>query len=567
MESCTSRLIHALMLAMLVLLPTAPVASAQAADWDLPGGHFFTQTGGGGSSGYAVTDAGGIRFWSEFQRLGGVQAVGYPASQRFEWDGFTVQVFQRVVFQWRSEQNAVNFVNVFDRLHDLGKDQWLLDARQTPFPKTWNEPGFAWEQIVTNRLAAMDAYPAIKAKYFSAVGDPIQANGLPVSDVTDMGNHFALRAQRVVFQQWKQNVPWAAAGEVTVALGGDIAKETGVLPNPAALQPQPPPPAPMASGWSTLTTMPTGRSHLGVAAHANGKIYAIGGTNSTGLLDTVEELDPSANGGQGAWTTRQPMPTRRSGLAVVAHSNGKIYAIGGIDGPTGAIPISGCNPAGYSTKVEEFDPSTSGPGAWQTRTPIPGPRGNLTAASINNKIYVFGGQSGCYHGYGGVALEFDPAANSGMGSWTPLAGWPTSGVGPGSATTNGRVYLLGGYSLQGSSRHVLNGSTSTWTTLPNSMPTSASHIGVAAHSNGNVYAIGGMTGGISGPPPVFLDALQEWDPNANNGVGVWTVRAPMPLGPRYLLGAAHSNGAIYAIGGHSGVGGTPVLDRVERFVP
>jgi hypothetical protein len=89
----------------------------------------------------------------------------------------------------------------------------------------------------------MDAYPAIRAKYFAALGDPIQANGLPVSDVVDQGNHFALRAQRVVFQLWKQDVPWAKAGEVTVALGGDIAKEAGALPDPAALQPTAPPAA------------------------------------------------------------------------------------------------------------------------------------------------------------------------------------------------------------------------------------------------------------------------------------------------------------------------------------
>ena len=80
------------------------------------------------------------------------------------------------------------------------------------------------------RLGVLDAYPAIKAKYYAVVGDPIQANGLSTTDVVDQGNHFALRCQRVVFQQWKQDVPWAAKGQVTVALGGSIAKEAGLLP-------------------------------------------------------------------------------------------------------------------------------------------------------------------------------------------------------------------------------------------------------------------------------------------------------------------------------------------------
>jgi N-acetylmuramoyl-L-alanine amidase len=73
------------------------------------------------------------------------------------------------------------------------------------------------------------------------VGDPVQANGLPVSDVVDFGDVLVLRCQRVVLQQWKVDVPWARAGQVTFALGGDIAKEAGILPDPAALLPAPPP--------------------------------------------------------------------------------------------------------------------------------------------------------------------------------------------------------------------------------------------------------------------------------------------------------------------------------------
>src|SRR5205823_3167833 len=135
-------------------------------------------TGGGGGKGYVVTDEGGIRFWSEFQRLGGVQAVGYPASQRFQWDGFTVQVFQRVVFQWRPDQNAVTFVNVFDRLHDLGKDGVLKNGKQTPPPRPFDDAGKPFDQVVQGHLAVLDANPAIKDKYYAAVGDPVQANGL-----------------------------------------------------------------------------------------------------------------------------------------------------------------------------------------------------------------------------------------------------------------------------------------------------------------------------------------------------------------------------------------------------
>jgi hypothetical protein len=54
-----------------------------------------------------------------------------------------------------------------------------------------------------------------------------------------MGNHFAVRTQRTVLQLWKEDVPWAARGSVTVALAGDIVKESGLLPDPWALEPRP----------------------------------------------------------------------------------------------------------------------------------------------------------------------------------------------------------------------------------------------------------------------------------------------------------------------------------------
>ena len=65
----------------------------------------------------------------------------------------------------------------------------------------------------------------------------------------DTGNALVIRTQRAVFQQWKVDVPWARAGQVTIANGGEIAKEEGLFPNSViengrgvnVLQPQPPP--------------------------------------------------------------------------------------------------------------------------------------------------------------------------------------------------------------------------------------------------------------------------------------------------------------------------------------
>src|ERR687887_656799 len=107
--------------ALVALLPGSLGAQTPPAlaDWDVPGGHFFSQTGGGSGLGYVVSDDGGLRFWSGLQRLGGVASLGYPVSQRLQWDGFTVQIFQRTVLQWRPDCGCAVPANVLDRLHAL----------------------------------------------------------------------------------------------------------------------------------------------------------------------------------------------------------------------------------------------------------------------------------------------------------------------------------------------------------------------------------------------------------------------------------------------------------------
>ena len=77
----------------------------------------------------------------------------------------------------------------------------------------------------------LDQDRAIRAAYF-ADPDPIQRFGLPMG----YGRHgpaFVIRCQRAVFQRWKEDVPWAKAGQVTIANGGDLAKEAGILPEDA----------------------------------------------------------------------------------------------------------------------------------------------------------------------------------------------------------------------------------------------------------------------------------------------------------------------------------------------
>ncbi len=220
----------------------------QGPDFALPNGHFYKQAngqGGAGNTGYPVVNSvlvtpNNVRFFDEFQRLGSVPLVGFPASRTFVLDGFFTEAFQKAIFQWHPEVNQVFFLNVFDILHDLGFDPFLLSVRQVPLQlPTSFDAGKTAEQVVNDRIALLNANPAIRSVYFS-VDDPLLRFGLPTSQVQDFGNVFVIRLQRAVLQQWKVAVPWAAAGQVTIANGGDVFKELNQLPA-SSVVPQPGP--------------------------------------------------------------------------------------------------------------------------------------------------------------------------------------------------------------------------------------------------------------------------------------------------------------------------------------
>ena len=92
----------------------------------------------------------------------------------------------------------------------------------------------------------------------------------------------------------------------------------------------------------------------------------------------------------------------------------------------------------------------------------------------------------------------------------------------------------------------------TWTSRA-AMPTARDGLGMAAASNGKLYAIGGYNGNP-------LPTVEEYDPATNT----WTTRAPMPTARSDLGVAAAGNGKLYAIGGSNG---SSRLATVEEYDP
>ncbi|MCY3895921.1 MAG: M23 family metallopeptidase [Chloroflexi bacterium] len=265
-----------LSLALLLLLVSESRASEQqdsvpatcAADFAIPEGWFYTQTGGEGV-GFAVWDDADARFWSAFQELGGIPVVGYPISQRFQQHGFTVQAFQKLVLQWDPGANRANAANTLDNLHHAGFDPWLASFRQVPphqaLPQDAGQP---FEIVTANHLALLDANPDIRSALLSQP-DWLTRFGLPIA-YQDFGAVRVVRAQRVVLQQWVTDTPWARAGEVIFANSGDLAREAGLFPGIAATPGPPGVPvstdldltveqAPAVQGATVLVSLATGR--------------------------------------------------------------------------------------------------------------------------------------------------------------------------------------------------------------------------------------------------------------------------------------------------------------------
>ncbi len=271
--------VGALLAALLLtaLLAVAPAAAQSAGDdFALADGHFYTQTRGDHPAGFgfAIRDTTSCPCFSQFTALGGIAALGYPASHPYQDGPFTYQVTQRALLQWNTITGTMSLANVFDLLHAAGRDEWLETFKQIPSSFDWSSdqgrpfsgPGSITENHLTTIFAPRASDSATMRAARQALEGRFLANpqwlnhhGFPMG-IKDYGHVVVVRGQRAAFQYWQQDVPWAAAGTVTIVLGGGLAKEAGLFPTWAAtpLKPEaatsvalrpapPPPPAPTAA--------------------------------------------------------------------------------------------------------------------------------------------------------------------------------------------------------------------------------------------------------------------------------------------------------------------------------
>jgi len=220
---------------------------------------------------------------------------------------------------------------------------------------------------------------------------------------------------------------------------------------------------PTMGTWTTLPSMPTARGWL-VAAAVDGKIYAIGGSDTNGKRANMEEYDPSTN----SWSSKTPMPTPRDDI-VVGVVDGKIYVIGGWN-------------AGPLIEVEEYDPATD---SWTTKAPMPQGLAMASSAVVGGKIYIMGGLNGQIREW---TYEYDPATDT----WVSKADMPTARSRLTASVVDGNIYAIGGYNSDTGWQNVVeryDPAADSWATM-NAMPTPRGEI-ASAQAAGLIYVLGG----------------------------------------------------------------------------
>ena len=266
-------------------------------------------------------------------------------------------------------------------------------------------------------------------------------------------------------------------------------------------------------------------------------ILLLVGSILCGLLNFSSE----SRAKQGKWTQKADLPTPRLQLAT-AVVNGKIYAIGGLNG-------------GPQSAVEVYDPQRD---IWIKKADMLTPRGGIAASAVDGKIYVFGGHRMAFEPLDTVQM-YDPAKDK----WTRKKRMPVPIDRMTTSVVSGQIYLIGGWDFPDdvySTVFQYNPKGDIWTRKAD-MPTARGGHAAVVFAD-KIYVFGGATfketthGGIR-----YFDVVEMYDPAEDR----WTRKPKMPV-PKIGLGVETVDGKIYTIGGTAS-DNTSRLSRVDIFIP
>ncbi|MEE8576573.1 MAG: kelch repeat-containing protein, partial [candidate division Zixibacteria bacterium] len=184
---------------------------------------------------------------------------------------------------------------------------------------------------------------------------------------------------------------------------------------------------PTTNSWSTGPSYPAPIHHCATAV-VDGILYGIGGYITSSLPwianASVFAFDPTNQ----EWRPRASMMMPR-GEHIAVPFDGKIYVFGGND-PSGNDLVF----------TEVYDPALN---SWSLAANMPTPRHHPAGAAIDSLIYVVGGRQG-YWGQGLTVLGVNEAYAPESDTWYTLDSMPTARSVHSVASMNGKLYAFGG---------------------------------------------------------------------------------------------------------------------------
>jgi serine/threonine protein kinase/N-acetylneuraminic acid mutarotase len=292
---------------------------------------------------------------------------------------------------------------------------------------------------------------------------------------------------------------------------------------------------PATDSWTSLPGLAAARSDFGVAV-ADGRLVAVGGLSSGRVLKSVEMLDLATR----TWAGLPDMGTARHGMAVAAVAS-SVYAFGGST-ETGTSVLTSSAEA-VKLAPRKLQPAS----AWRTLPDAPTARLMSAGTVLDGRIWIFGGLRA------GEVLDTVESFDPNTGNWQTEPSLPIPLHHAVATTYRGEVVVIGGASdniAQGSNKvFVLRGGT--WSELPSLLHGRASP--AAAAVGDKIVVTGGQNDKQIVPQTEVFDGTS------------WSEAPDMPT-PREHSAAVSDGTYFYVLGGRF-LGSDKNSAAFDRFDP
>ena len=304
---------------------------------------------------------------------------------------------------------------------------------------------------------------------------------------------------------------------------------------------------PAADSWTSLPALPQPRSDLGVAI-ADARLVAVGGLSAGQVLKSVAVMDLATK----TWAGLPDMGTARHGMAVAAVEK-SVYAIGGATGVDDTQVTSTAEALKLAPR--KLQPASE----WRSLPDAPTPRLMMAWTVLDDKIWIAGGMS---HG---TTLQIVQSYDPPTGAWQSQPPLPIPLHHATAATYRGEVVVIGGASdeLANASNKVFALRGGSWVELPSL--THARAGAAAAVVGDKLVVVGGQNAKELVPQTEVFDG-ESWtgrsrpaDPARTPGRGVGRVlrvhgRWTVPVRRQELRGVRAVRPTIRGVdeaGGHA----------------